>query len=39
MLSSTMAVSVNGLLTYASKDRIFEIIGGNDGQLNMRQLN
>lgn len=39
MLSSTMAVSAGGLLTYTSGGRVYEIVGGNDGQINLRQLN
>jgi len=38
MLSSVMAVSASGILTYTSDNGIYEIIGGSSGQLNLARL-
>jgi hypothetical protein len=34
-----MAVSGSGLMTYTSDSGTYEIVGGKDGGLNLRQLN
>lgn len=38
MQSSVLAVSAGGTLIYISDSGTYEVIGGTDGQLNLRQL-
>ncbi len=37
--SSVLAVSANGTLIYVSEGKTYQVVGGSEGQLNLRQLN
>lgn len=38
MLSICMAINSDGILIYLDEGKCFEIVGGNKGQINLRDL-